>query len=293
MTPDDVLRHLARRLPDFRPRSSPHRLSGGNLNHVWRVPGEPHSVIVKTAPPYVASRPEIALDPRRILFEARALEILGPEGVLAAVSSPACRPPRLLAVNRSRHTVVIEDVGDVPDLAACLLSEAAGDDLGARLGGFIGSLHARSFGELSLAQELDNADVQRTRHEVQYCAVDELCRRADIRDAARLGKTAEGLGERLRRRGVCLTMGDLWPPSVLVAAGGVRVIDWELAHFGSPAQDLGHIAAHLWMQAHRAKNAERAASGRSCLRAFFEAYVAALGELRRELVREDVAIDCA
>ncbi|MGH7818347.1 MAG: phosphotransferase [Candidatus Binatia bacterium] len=293
MTADDVLHHLAARLPGFRPHGSPRRLPGGNLNYVWRVLGEVQAVIVKTAPPHVATRPEIPLDPRRILFEARALEMLGPGGALAGISSAGCRAPRLLDVDPLRHALVMEDAGDVPDLHAWLSSGTAADECGTRLGRFIGLLHGRSFGDRSIARHFDNADVQRTRHEIQYLAVEELCRRAGIRDAPGLGATARSLGERLLRPGVCLTMGDLWPPSVLVAESGLRVIDWELAHFGSPAQDLGHLAAHLWMQAHRAKDEERAGKVNSCLRAFFEAYVSALGGLRNQLLGSEVIAACA
>jgi 5-methylthioribose kinase len=32
----------------------------------------------------------------------------------------------------------------------------------------------------------------------------------------------------------------------------IRLIDWELTHFGRPAQDVAHLAAHLWMMSHRA-----------------------------------------
>ena len=46
-------------------------------------------------------------------------------------------------------------------------------------------------------------------------------------------------------------MGDLWSPSALVdARGRAWIIDWEFCTKGQPAQDLGHLAAHLWMQAH-------------------------------------------
>ena len=42
-------------------------------------------------------------------------------------------------------------------------------------------------------------------------------------------------------------MGDLWPPSVLVAGDKLRIIDWEFAHFGFPFQDSAHLFAHLYM----------------------------------------------
>jgi hypothetical protein len=54
------------------------------------------------------------------------------------------------------------------------------------------------------------------------------------------------------------------------------VIDWELAHYGQPLQDLAHWDAHLWMLAHRgdAPTAEAAGVLRD---AFWTAYRAAIG----------------
>jgi hypothetical protein len=59
------------------------------------------------------------------------------------------------------------------------------------------------------------------------------------------------LAENLTSRKVII-MGDLWPRSVIVSDAKLRIIDWELAHYGKPAQDVGHFSAHLWMLAHRA-----------------------------------------
>ena len=45
------------------------------MNHVWKVPALPSSaVILKHAPPYIATVPEVELDDSRIIFEAEALQ---------------------------------------------------------------------------------------------------------------------------------------------------------------------------------------------------------------------------
>jgi len=227
----------------------------------------------------VASSPDVPLDPSRIAFEAEALRLLGPGGPLAGVASPAARPPRLLAFDPARRLLVVEDLGEAPDLGRWLWdgagdAEAAGRDLGA----FVGRLHAAGHSRReALRATLDNAAVQRTRLEVQYRAVGPALARAGVADAAGLGQAAVALGERLLEPGRCLVMGDLWPPSVLVTAGGLRLIDWELAHVGQPAQDLGHLAAHLWMRAHRAPDPAAAGRGRAALAAALAAYREALG----------------
>jgi aminoglycoside phosphotransferase (APT) family kinase protein len=72
-------------------------------------------------------------------------------------------------------------------------------------------------------------------------------------------------------------MGDLWPNSIIISVSGIRVIDWELAHFGRPLQDIGHLAAHLWMLGQRAPEAQAAVRVSACLEAFVTAYRESLG----------------
>jgi len=252
-TADEIRAHTAVQLPGFRPRGKPTRMSGGSLNEVWRVPGEGRTVIVKYAPPHVATQPGIPLDPGRILFEARALRALGASGVLAGVPDVWARVPAILDLHVDNHVLVMEDLGDLPDLASAIADEGFDPEVaGAALGGFVGRLHAHSLETPALAHAFDNRAMQRTREEVQYQQVGSLCRDGGIAEPDRMGAIAAALGERFRTPGRCLTMGDLWPRSVLVDDQGLRVIDWELCHYGHPAQDIGHLAAHVWMHAHRA-----------------------------------------
>lgn len=238
---DEVHAHLAARMPEFMPAGPPRALAGGNLNHVWRVFGrDGGSIIVKHAPPYVATAPAIPLDASRIAFEARALVFLSTPGLLAEVCSPEVRPPKLLDADLERKTLILEDFGDGPDL-----SQALQPELLRKLGRFIAMLHVKTAGDASIAAAFDNVEVEKTRFNVQYAAIDALAARAGLLCAKEFGERARALGFRLLARGTCLTMGDLWPRSILIRGPLVRLIDWEFVHYGVPAQDLGHLAAHL------------------------------------------------
>ncbi|MEZ4700979.1 MAG: phosphotransferase [Rhodothermales bacterium] len=268
---------------------APARLAGGLMNEVWRVPGRP-SVIVKHAPPHIASAPEIPLDPHRIEIEGRCLELLGPGGALERIATDAARPPRLLAMDAEAHRLAMEDVGDAPHLGVWLeeAGNAAGQ-AGAHLGAFIGALHRETAGDTALRADIDNRSIQETRLQVQYRAIGAILNRCGVADAEALGAEAEALGERLLRPGRCLVMGDLWPPSVLVTPAGLRVIDWEFAHFGNPAQDVAHLAAHLWMIGHRRPESHAAA----CWRGFRGAYAMAVCPVRESLWDADTERDAA
>lgn len=52
---------------------------------------EPQKMIVKWSPPYIASAPDIPLDPCRLMIETRVLESFTPEGPLATVNTREVR----------------------------------------------------------------------------------------------------------------------------------------------------------------------------------------------------------
>jgi hypothetical protein len=296
---DQIADHLSRRLAGWEPLAAPEPLSGGLLNETWRAPGKDRSVIVKHAPPYIATAPDVPLDPGRAAFEARALFALAPEGRLSHVPVDSVRPPLPIDFDEDRAVLVMEDLGSLPDLGADWRqpdSEVGGAGLAQALGSFVGRLHAATLDDGALAREFANLPIQRTRHEVQYCAVGPALRSAGIPEAEEHGARAVELGRRLQQPGRCLVMGDLWPPSVLRDGHRLRVIDWEFTHFGIPAQDLGHLAAHAWMHRHRARDRAAADALAACWQGFLTGYRAAAGAAAGRLLdegsRRDAALHC-
>ena len=97
---DEVMAFVTHHLPDLLVSGVPRPLSGGLMNHVWHIPAEPHSVVVKHAPPHIASAPSIQLDDSRIIFEARALEAFDKDGAFSHLHTTSIRPPKLLVRGR-------------------------------------------------------------------------------------------------------------------------------------------------------------------------------------------------
>ena len=285
-------------------QASAEPLGGGLVNDVWRVRlwrGEMPkrgTYVVKHASERVAGLP---LDPARLGFEAAAIRLVrrrlvtlatghfGWEGdgafraAAASVSVPWFRH-----YDADARVLIVDDLGDLPDLGAWLYARAPGrtrrqrqdfdlraERRGRRIGRYISALHVRWHGDAGVAAMFDNRSVQETRLLVQYRAVGELLARAGVPDADALGAKAANLGERLLEPGRCLIHGDLWPRSLLCGPEYTRVIDWEFAHFGQPAQDTGHLAAHLWMLRHRAPTPEAARAVEAFASGFARAYEAA------------------
>jgi len=296
ITPTAILEHIQQRIPDFTATAGPEPLSGGQMNYVWRVPGRGRSIVVKYAPPHIATLPDVPLNPERVMFEARCLALFRPGHPLAELARSGVRPPALLDIDAARHILIQEDVGPAPDLGRWLRAETStagqGAAFGAAIGQFIGDLHRRTFGDETLRQNFNNITIQESRLTGQYSRVGEYLRRGGISDATALGLRALELGQEFLQPGRCLIMGDLWPPSVLVAADGLRVIDWEFTHFGRPAQDVSHLAAHLWMHSHRAPSAQGAAASRAALDSFLHSYRQVLGNRLAKIVGAEGIRQC-
>ena len=76
-------------------------LEGGNLNFVWRLHRSTgQAAIIKYAPPYVATKPDIFLDDSRIVFEGRILEAFQSRRELKALIEMRVRPPELSRCTR-------------------------------------------------------------------------------------------------------------------------------------------------------------------------------------------------
>ncbi|WP_263786079.1 phosphotransferase family protein [Salinibacter grassmerensis] len=300
-TAEGARAYVQDRLGHFEAAGTPTRLPEGNLNVVWRVPGTERSLIVKYAPPYIAANPETPLDPSRLLVEARCLRALGRGGHLHQSMEGTVRAPELRDQNSEIPVLIMEDIGPVPSFGRWL-QETEAQDLtataaaqGRRLGEFLGRLHAATYDDDHCADVFDNRPMQETRHAVQYQGVADMLREAGVHDADALGTRAAAVGRSLLEPGRCLTMGDLWPPSVLIASSNhLRIIDWELAHYGRPLQDVAHWCAHLWMQVQRAPSEAVARAVAGHRDAFLEAYENALGDTKEALwdpaERRDAAI---
>jgi 5-methylthioribose kinase len=263
---------ISERLPSLAPVQSIEAISGGNLNYVWRIRGKSDSCIVKYTPPYIASQPDVSLDPHRAVIEARALDELG-KGRLKSIANRGVGIPELLDFDRDRKILLMEEISSSATLGDRLLNQQTVEQALEQLAKFIARLHSITFGREWAASRFDNLSMQATRREVQYRPVTRQLENYDVSNAASLGARAQDLGDLLMGTGKCMVMGDLWPPSVLMAGDRPWLIDWELAHYGRPLQDVGHLIAHVWLYG---KVADRAPT--ELITLFWEAYRKELGD---------------
>lgn len=227
-------------------------LENGLVNEVARLTGipgvVPGSVVVKRARPFIRTAPGVALDPNRVKTEAQMLSALGPGGRLSCVCTPRVRAPQLLASDAPGFTIVIEDCGRGPDLVEWIMrSESDAEsarEIGGLLGTFIARLHAGTWNDVTW---LGRNRVGETLRAMYYEQIGPLAEQAGADDHRELGVRFAAQWQREQSAPSCVVMGDLWPASVLVRDTMLRIIDWEFARTGFPAQDVGMLTAHLWM----------------------------------------------
>ena len=167
--------------------------------------------------------------------------------------------------------------------ALCRSTTACNDEFAA-WGCFVAELHTTASRKPELREEaraLVNRNVQEVRLLQQYSPSAERWREllgpasADRINGA--GRSLEAMGTRFAEvEGVCWTHGDCWPPSVLCRSDGCWLIDWEFTHWGRMAQDLGHVAAHVWLSGLTEESMVPTEKTVSIWKAFWMSYVRAL-----------------
>jgi hypothetical protein len=204
-------------------------------------------------------------DPTRIHREALGLRWL-------AQLAPPGSVPGLVFEDLREHVLGMEAVPRPHDnWKTLLLAGRLEDDHVCQFGRWLGTVHHRSWLRRDeLAPAFDDRsffDSLRIEPYYQYTAT-------------RVPAAAVFLGNLIattRARRLALVHGDYSPKNVLVRAGQLVVLDYEVVHWGDPAFDLGFGLTHLLSKAHHVRG-RRADFGRAAAQ-FFRVYLEALGEL--------------
>ena len=216
-------------------------LAGGVSNIVLRVdvPGQPPFVIKQCRERLrVAMEWHARLD--RIWTESATL------GVLRSIL-PGGTVPHVLFEDRPNYLFAMTCApDDAVTWKTHLMAGQFDPDIAARLGTILGTIHAQArkhpalrgtLADTSLFEELRVDPYYRTtarRHPDLAPCIEDLIAEMDRPDDERT-----------------LVLGDFSPKNILVHAGGLILLDFECAHAGDPAFDLGFFLSHLLLKAVR------------------------------------------
>ncbi len=239
------------RVPD-RAEIDVRELSGGVSNIVLRVD-------VRGDPPYVIKqcreRLRVVMDWHapldRIWTERAALDLLHsilPEGAVPTVLFED-RPEYLFAMTCAPD--------DAVTWKTHLMVGQVDPNVAARLGTILGTIHARSAEQPALRESLSDTSLfEELRVDPYYRtaarAHPDLASRFDALIRAMDRPTSEQT----------LVLGDFSPKNILVHGGGLILLDFECAHAGDAAFDLGFFLTHLLLKAIRAGSNDRQLASR-------------------------------
>jgi 5-methylthioribose kinase len=229
--------------------------------------------IVKQALPKLRVSDTWLASPERARTEAAAL-------LLVSKIAPTS-VPRVLDFNLESNIITLECAPfSWRNWKDDLLAGEVDVDVASWLGQTLANIHSTTAADAETRETFDQTDAFEQLRIAPYYRT----------TAERLPELAGAINariDRLSQRRVCLVHGDFSPKNVLVGAEGRWVIDFEVAHFGSPVFDLGFLVNHLLLKAvFRRELADRYLE---CAQAFLDTYQSAVVTPLREPISEILA----
>ena len=232
-------------------------LGGGVSNDVVLVEGGGQRWVLKQALPRLRVAAQWLADTGRCEVEARCLELL--QGLL-----PAGTVPELVFVDSATHILAMTALPpEASNLKETLLRGEVSAELVRQAGALLGTLQAETRGRGDVREDFADLEPFRQLRLDPYYA--EVARRHP-----RLAPAVRAQVGGLTTRRQCLVHGDYSPKNMLVHAGHLVLLDFEVAHWGCRAFDPAFFLNHLALKAlHLPEHAQRflAAAG-----GFWEAY---------------------
>jgi 5-methylthioribose kinase len=211
-------------------------LGGGVSNAVLRVEAEGRRFVLKQSRPQLRTRDAWFSDLDRVYREQEVMQALGP-------LLPPLTVPEVLFSDRPNYVFAMSHA---PEGARVwkeqLLAGQVDDAVGERAGRVLGRLHEATARDPGLVERFrDHAVFVQLR-------VDPFYRRVQERRPETAGAVAH-LIEGLLSVREALCHGDYSPKNILTHGHGFTLVDYETAHHGDPAMDLGFFQSHLLLKA--------------------------------------------
>ncbi len=221
-----------------RETASLHNLEGGVSNRVVLVePEQGASFVVKQALKKLRVEADWFCPPERIRSEAMALRYF-------AEVAPPGTVPALLFEDHEHHLLAMEAVSQPHENWKRMLLSGAVDPLHVeQFGRLLGRIHRES-----ARRSVEFEKLFESRFFFEVLRLEPYYRYT----AANVPESAAFLSELITDTLACrstLVHGDYSPKNILIHAGRLVLLDYEVAHFGDPGFDLGFSMAHFLSKA--------------------------------------------
>jgi len=259
ITPDNVIEYLktSRRLP-ARSRAQAEPLAWGVSNVVIRVStADGPDFVVKQSRKQLRTQAEWFSRLERIHTEIDAmieLNRLLPDGVV----------PSVLFEDRANYLFGMEAVpADHRVWKAELLAGVADQKIARMAGDLLATIHRETAQDPDLAERFGDLTV------FDELRVDPFYRFV-LHRHPELGEPLEIVIRDVLTIPTCLVLADFSPKNILLTGDRIALVDFETAHFGDPAFDLGFFLSHLLLKT--IKHADNFAPFLQLAREFWDIY---------------------
>jgi len=169
----------------------------------------------------------------RELEVMQELENLLPEGVV----------PRVLFEDRENYLFAMEAIDEQHQVWKGVLLDGKYDlNVAFELGDYLSAIHRQSFlNEKYQTQWGDWKIFDQLRIDPFY--------RFIVKAHPEIKSWVDDLIEEMSEHRICLVLADFSPKNILITERGIHLVDFETAHFGDPAFDLGFFLSHLLLKA--------------------------------------------
>ena len=156
---------------------------------------------------------------------------------------PAGVVPRVLFEDRDNYLFAMEAIAaDHRVWKAELLDGRVNQTVARELGSFLSAIHRKSFLKEGYQQRWGDWEIfDQLRIDPFY--------RFIVRSHPEIKEWVAELIEEMSAHRLCLVLADFSPKNILITDEQIHLVDFETAHFGDPAFDLGFFLSHLLLKA--------------------------------------------
>lgn len=267
LTPETTPEYLLDRgilTPDSSPRVE--ELGGGVSNHVLRVTWDSNCLVLKQPLPNLAVDDDWPADVARVHNEAAATRAYA--AVIAEAGLEGVRVPTIEFEDHGHHVIGLECAPPTAVMwKESLLAGEVDAAVAEVIGRVLGAVHRETAGDAVVRSAFAS------KRPFKQLRIDPY----HYTTADRHPDVAEAIREEARRVlavDETLVHGDYSPKNVLLTETSETrvawILDFEVAHWGDPAFDIGFMLNHLFIKS--VYNAEHAPAYEAAARAFYDAY---------------------
>jgi len=238
ITAENVLAYL-REFGHLEPEeaASAEALAWGVSNIVIRIDRESGSdFVIKQSREQLRTQAEWFSQLERVWRELEVmleLQQMLPDGVV----------PRVLFEDRENYLFAMEAIAaDHKVWKAELLDARFATEIARELGGYLSAIHRRSFLQEQYRNQWGDWEIfDQLRIDPFY--------RFIVKSHPEIREWVDQLIREMSAHRLCLVLADFSPKNILITDQQIHLVDFETAHFGDPAFDLGFFLSHLLLKA--------------------------------------------